>query len=78
MIKWLVAYKYDYRSHIKQVIISCEFCQHFNSLEVVLSSWMSLWYFNILGTWIEVVNHLKKLFFLKKWILRFCGMTLVR
>ena len=54
-----------YRSHIKQVIISCEFCQHFNCLEVVLSSWMSLWYLNILGTWIEVVNHLEKLFFLK-------------
>ena len=53
VIKWLVAYKCDYRSHIKQVIISCEFCQHFNCLEVVLSSWMSLWYWNILGTWIE-------------------------
>ena len=25
LIKWLVAYKCDYRSHIKQVIISCEF-----------------------------------------------------
>ena len=56
----MVAYKCDYRSHIKQVIISCEFCQHFNCLEVVLSSWMSLWYLNILGMWIEVVNHLEK------------------
>ena len=28
---------------------------------------MSLWYLNILGTWIEVVNYLEKLlFFLKK------------
>ena len=27
---------------------------------------MGLWYFNILGTWIEVVNHLEKLFFKKK------------
>ena len=63
LIKWLVAYKCDYRSHIKQVIISCEFCQHFNCLEVVLSSWMSMWHLNILGTWIEVVNHLGKLLF---------------
>ena len=30
------SYKCDYRSHIKQVIISCKFCQHFNCLEVVL------------------------------------------
>ena len=27
---------------------------------------MSLWYLNILGTWIEVVNHLQKLLFKKK------------
>ena len=26
---------------------------------------MSLWYLNILGTWIEVVNHLEKLLFKK-------------
>ena len=26
---------------------------------------MSLWYLNILGTWIKVVNHLEKLLFLK-------------
>ena len=38
---------------------------------------MCLWYLNILGTWIEVVNHLEKLLFLKKWTLRFCGMTLI-
>ena len=40
---------------------------------------MSLWYLNILGTWIEGVDHLEKLLiFLKKnWILRFCGMTLI-
>ena len=49
LIKWLVAYKCDYRSHIKQVIISCEFCQHFYCLEVVLSSWMILWYIEYLG-----------------------------
>ena len=42
MIKWLVAYKCDYWSHIKQVIISCAFCQHFNCLEIVLCSWISL------------------------------------
>ena len=27
---------------------------------------MSLWHLNILGTWIEVVNHLGKLLFKKK------------
>ena len=27
---------------------------------------MSLWYLNILGMWIEVVNHLEKLLFKKK------------
>ena len=63
LIKWLVAYKCDYRSHTKRVIISCEFCQHFNCLEIVLSSWTSMWYLNILGMWIEVVNHLEKLLF---------------
>ena len=36
LIKWLVAYKCGYRSYIKQAIISCEFCQHFHCLEVVL------------------------------------------
>ena len=49
LIKWLVAYKCGYRSYIKQVIISCEFCQHFHCLEVVLVSWMILWYLDILG-----------------------------
>ena len=40
---------------------------------------MSLWHLNILGTWIEVLNHLGKLLFKKKkWILRFCEMTLIR
>ena len=38
------------RSHIKQVIISSEFCQHFHCLEVVLVSWMIMWYLDILGT----------------------------
>ena len=37
LIKWLVAYKCDNRSHIKQVIISCEFCQLFKYLEVLLT-----------------------------------------
>ena len=27
---------------------------------------MSLWYLNILGTWIEAVNHLENLLFKKK------------
>ena len=49
LIKWLVAYKCGYRSSIKQVIISCEFCQHFHCLEVVLVSWMIMWYLDILG-----------------------------
>ena len=52
LIKWLVAYKCGHRSYIKQVIISCEFCQHFHYLEVVLVSWIILWYFDILGTYI--------------------------
>ena len=63
LIKWLVVYKCDYRFHIKQVIISCEFCQHFKYLEVLLSFWMSLWYLNILGTWIEVLNRFENLLF---------------
>ena len=63
LIKWLVVYKCDYRSQIKQVIISCEFCQRFSCLEVVLSSWMSMWRLNILGTWIEVLNQFENLFF---------------
>ena len=50
LIKWLVAYKRGYRSYIKQVIISCEFCQHFHCLEVVLVSWMIMSYLDILGT----------------------------
>ena len=49
LIKWLVAYKCGYRFYIKQVIISYEFCQHFHCLEVVLVSWMILWYLDILG-----------------------------
>ena len=38
---------------------------------------MSRWCLDILGTWIEVVNYLEKILF-KKWILRFCGLTLIR
>ena len=63
MIKWLVAYKCDYRSYIKQVIISCEFCQHLHCLEVVLFSWMSLKYLDILGHVDWVLNPLEKLLF---------------
>ena len=63
LIKWLVVFKCDYRFHIKQVVISCEFCQQFKYLEVLLSSWMSLWYLNILGTWIEVLNRFESLLF---------------
>ena len=63
LIKWLVAYKCDYWSHIKQVIISCEFCQLFNCLEVVLGSCMSLWYLDILGYVDWVLNPLEKLLF---------------
>ena len=65
MIKWLVAYKSDYRSYIKQVIISCEFCQHFHCLEVVLVSWMILWYLDILGHVDWVLKPLEKLLFYK-------------
>ena len=63
MIKWLVAYKCDYRSYIKQVIISCEFYQYFHCLEVVLVSWMILWYLDILGHVDWVLNPLEKLLF---------------
>ena len=63
LIIWLVAFKHDFRFHIKQVIISCEFLQHFNYLKVLLCSWMSRWCLDILGTWIEVVNYLEKLLF---------------
>ena len=50
----------------KQVIISCEFCQHFKHMEVLLSSWMSLSYLNMLGTWIEVLNHFENLLFYER------------
>ena len=63
MIKWLVAYKCDYRSHVKQVIISCEFLQHFKYLEVVLGSWMNLLYLDILGYVDWVLNPLEQLLF---------------
>ena len=63
MIKWLVAYKCDYRSYIKQVIILCEFCQLLHCLEVVLVSWMILWYLDILGHVDWVLNPLEKLLF---------------
>ena len=63
LIIWLVSFKHDFRFHIKQVIISCEFLQHFNYLKVLLCSWMSWWCLDILGSWIEVVNYLEKLLF---------------
>ena len=65
MIRWLVAFKHDFRFHIKQVIISCEFLQHFNYLIFFLCSWMSRWCLDILVTWIEVLNHLAKIIVLK-------------
>ena len=68
-----------FRFHIKQVIISCEFIQHFNYLKVLLCSWMSRWCLDILVTWIEVLNHRAKIIVFKKnGFLRFCGMTLIR
>ena len=48
LIEWLVMHKYNYLVLYKQVIISCEFCQHFKYLEILLSSWINLWYLNIL------------------------------
>ena len=45
----------------KQVILSCKFCQQFKYMEVLLSSWMSMWYLNMLGMWIEVLNHFENL-----------------
>ena len=38
---------------------------------------MSLWYLNILGTWIEVLNHLKTYCF-KKEISRSCEMIMIQ
>ena len=66
MIIWLVAFKHDFWFGIKQVIISCEFCQHFIYMQVLLCSWMSRLCLDISGTWIEVVNYLEKLLLKKK------------
>ena len=46
--QWLVMHKYNYLFLYKQVIISCEFFQYFKYLEILLSSWINLWYLNIL------------------------------
>ena len=48
LIEQLVMRKYNYLFLYKQVIISCGFCQHFKYLEILLSSWINLWYLNIL------------------------------
>ena len=48
LIECLILHKYDYRFLYKQVIISCEFCQHFKYSEILLSSWVNLWYLKIL------------------------------
>ena len=48
LIEWLVMHKYNYLFLYKEVIISCEFCQHFKYLEILLISWINLWYLNIL------------------------------
>ena len=61
MIEWLVMHKQNDLFSYKQVIISCEFGQHFKYLEVLLSSWMCMWYLNMFGTWIEVLNHFENL-----------------
>ena len=47
LIEWLVMPKYNYLFLYKQVIISCEFYQHFKFVEILLSSWINLWYLNI-------------------------------
>ena len=40
---------------------------------------MSLWYLDILGTWIKVLNHLEKKFIvLRNGFLRFCEMIIIR
>ena len=41
-------HKNNYPFLYKQVIISCEFSQHFKYLEILLSSWINLWYLSIL------------------------------
>ena len=66
MVIWLVAFKHDFWFGIKQVIISCEFCQRFIYMQVLLCLWMSRWCLDISGTCIEVVNYLEKLLFKKK------------
>ena len=61
LIKWLVVYKCDYRFHIKQVIISCEFCQHFKYLEVLQCSWICEWFMflNDLGYYVDISIEIK-------------------
>ena len=44
----VLMHEYNYLFLYKQVIISCEFCQHFKYLEILLSSWINLWYLNML------------------------------
>ena len=61
LIEWLVMHKYNYPFLYKQVIISCEFCQHFKYLEILLSSWIKFVVFKYFGTWIEVLNHFENL-----------------
>ena len=48
LIEWLVMHKYNYLFLYKQVIISCGFYQHFKYLEILLSTWINLWYLNFL------------------------------
>ena len=47
LIEWLVMHKYNYLFLYKQVIILCEFCQHFKYVKILLSSWINWWYSNI-------------------------------
>ena len=70
-------YKYNYLFLYKQVIISRGFCQHFKYLETLLSSWINLWYVNILVHGLRFQTTLK-IYCFKKWILRFCEMIIIQ
>ena len=54
-------HKYNYLFLYKQVIISYEFCQHFNYLEIFTDFMDKFVVFKYFGTWIEVLNHFENL-----------------
>ena len=54
-------HKYNYLFLYKQVIISCEFCQHFNYLEIFTEFMDKFVVFKFFGTCIEVLNHFENL-----------------